>query len=474
MKFQNSEFVHWHAHSEFSQFDGLAKIDKLVMTAREMGFPALALTDHGNVQGWIKFLQHCRATKDKKGKTIPYAPIKPILGCEMYLARKMDIGQYEEKQTVKRKNIKKNQPDGRRGNRHFNLYAMNYKGYQNLCRLSQASFTEGFYFDPRIDIEALDRHSEGLMGGSACLSSVINVNLMYGKYDVAKRVAGILNEILRGNFFLEVMYHGIAEEGAILSDILRLSSELSIPIVCTNDSHYINQGQADSQEVFLCMSQQRCMKDPKRLRFKHKEFYLKSAEMMGEIFGEIPHALYNSVEMAERINTRDIEENLFGGMRLPHFEIPEKYKNAYDYLCELAWEGMKKVGWDNSKPHIEALKKELQDVRVAYESNNYDFSTYFLIVRDYIDHARQKGILVGCGRGSGYASVLLRCLGITYGVDPLKQGLLWERFLGFDDRQFIKESDFGFDVDLIQAAADKDDLDDDRDLEEDLGGVDRY
>ena len=197
------------------------------------------------------------------------------------------------------------------------------------------------------------------------------------------------------------------------------------------------------------------------------EFYLKSAEEMAKIFGSHPEALTNSVALAERINTRDIEENLFGGMRLPVFNIPEGNKDSFEYLEKLAWEGMKRVGWDKSQPHIDALKMELNDVLVARDSNSYDFATYFLIVRDYIEDARKKGILVGCGRGSGYASVLLRCLGITYGVDPIEYGLLWERFLGFDDRRFIKESDFGFEVDIVQQT-----LDMDSDEEDDEEGED--
>jgi len=472
MKFSNKDFVHFHCHSEYSKFDGLAKVDELVLTARKMGFPALALTDHGNIMGWIKFLQQCRVTKDKKGNEIPYAPIKPILGCEFYLSRQMDMGQNEEKKDTAL--IKKIQPDGRRGNRHINLYAMDYDGYKNICRLSQGSFTNGFYFDPRVDIDFLARHSKGVMCGSACLSSVVNVNLMHGRYDRAKHICGLFNEIFDGNFFLEVMYHGIREEREIIPDILKLSTELNIPVIATNDSHYIKSSQGKSQEVLLCMSQQRCMKDPKRLNFGHQEFFLKSAQQMAEIFGFAPQALYNSVKMAERINTKDIEQNLFGGMRLPKFDIPVEHKNPYQYMEKLAWEGMKKVGWENSKPHIDALNMELNDVKVAYEANNYDFSTYFLIVRDYIQHAKEEGVFVGCGRGSGYASVLLRCLDITYGVDPLKYGLLWERFLGFDDKRYINEKDFGFDVDLIQEAAEKSDLEDDRELEEDLGGVDRY
>jgi DNA polymerase-3 subunit alpha len=284
---------------------------------------------------------------------------------------------------------------------------------------------------------------------------------MYGKYDRAKEVCGVFKDIFGENFFLEVMYHGISEERAIIPLILKLSSDMDIPVVCTNDSHYIYKDQGKSQEVLMCMSQSRCMKDPKRLKFNHMEFYLKSAEEMAKVFGHLPHVLENSVVMAERIDTLDIEKNLFGGMRLPDFQIPEKYNNSYDYLCELAWEGMKRIGWDKSKPHVDQLKLELGDVKVAMDNNNYDFSTYFLIVRDYIEFAEKNDILVGCGRGSGYASILLRCLGITYGVDPIEHGLLWERFLGFDDLRFIKESDFGFQEDMLQKAADKEDFSED-------------
>lgn len=469
MKFENKDFVHFHTHSEMSGFDGLAKIDELVLQARKMGFPALALTDHGNIQGWIKFLQQCRATTDKKGKEIPYEPIKPILGCEFYLSKKMDMGQNAEKKDTEL--IKKYQPDGRRGNRHLNLYAMNFEGYKNICRMSQSSYIDGFYYDPRIDIELLSKHSEGVMIGSACLSSVINVNLMYGRYDKAKEACGVLKEISKGNFFLEVMYHGIKEEKEIIPDIFKLSSELDIPVICTNDSHYISDGEGNAQEVLLCMSQQRCVKDPDRLKFGHMEFYLKSAEEMSKMFGNAPNCFYNSVAMAERIDTKDIEHHLFGGMRLPKFDIPKGYKDAYEYIKDLAWEGMRKIGWDMSKKHVEALEMELNDVKVAHDVNNYNFSTYFLIVRDYIQHAKDEGVLVGCGRGSGYASVLLRCIGITYGIDPLEHGLLWPRFLGFDNKRYVKESDFGFDVDIIQEIAERDT---DRDIEDDMGGVDRY
>ncbi len=470
MIFLNKDFVHFHVHSSYSQFDGLAQVPELVMQARKMGFSALALTDHGNVMGWIKFLKNCRATTDKKGKEIPYPIIKPILGVEMYLARYLDIGQNDDKKNITK--IKNLQPDGRRGNRHINLYAMNFEGYKNICRMSHKSYVDGFYFDPRIDIETLANHSSGVMVGSACLSSIINVNLIYGRYDCAKKICSIFKDIFKDNFFLEIMYHGIKEEKEIIPSILKLSSEMCIPVIATNDSHYIIDKHGKAQELLMCMSQQRCIKDPSRLKFNHMEFYLKSAEEMSRMFKYIPNCFHNSLAMSEKIDSHDIERNLFGGMKLPKFKVPEEYSSSYDYLCKLAWEGMKRIGWSNSSKHIEALKIELNDVLVAQENNNYDFSTYFLIVRDYIQYARDNNILTGAGRGSGYASVLLRCLGITYGVDPIEHNLLWQRFLGFDDLKFIKSNDFGFEQDTGPMIID--DSSDEESEAEDLGGINRY
>lgn len=473
MAITNKDFVPLHVHSSYSQFDGLAAVPDLVLKAREMGFTAMALTDHGNVMGWVQFLKECKATSNKKGP-IEYDPIKPILGCEFYLSRQMNVGQYEVKRDSEGKKMapKDFQPDGKKGNRHLNIYARNWKGYSNLCTLSQRSFTEGFYSDPRIDIDLLAKHSEGLMGGSACLSSVINVNLLYGHYDKAKKMAGLLNEIFKGNFFLEVMYHGIPEEKVIIPEIFKLSSELNIPVVATNDTHYITKDQAPSQEVLMCMSTSRCIKDPKRYSYAYHEFYLKSAQEMLKMFKDVPHVITNSKMMADRVDTADIERNLFGGMRLPKFDIPNEFENSFEYLKKLSWEGLKKHGWDKSEKHIKALEREIEDVRVAKENNNYDFATYFLIVKDYLDASRDMDILIGSGRGSGYASVMLRCLDITYGPDPLEYGLIWERFLGFDDIHFIKESDFGFEEEV--KAVEVDELDVDRDLEDDQGGVDRY
>jgi len=428
---QNKDFVHLHVHGTASNFDGLAPISKLVMRARKMGFEALALTDHGNVGGLITFVNECKLTQDKKGNDIPYPILKPLLGEEFYMS---------SGHTNKSKEL---QPRMRKGNHHLVLIATNFKGYQNLCRLSHKSWIDGFYMDPRIDFDLLSTHSEGLICSTACLAGLVNSQLMYDRYDLAKKTCGIFKEIFGERFFLEVMYHGIRMEQEIMPDILKLGRELSIKVIASCDCHYIDKKQADSHEMFMCMSTGKCMKDPNRLKFPYPEFYLKSADEMLKIFKNIPYVLTNTKLVADMVDDEDIDKNLFGGMKLPKFDLPEG-KTAFQYLKELSIEGMKELGFDKSKPHIEALKKELGDIKVAWENNGYDFATYFLIVWDIINFAKKNDIMTGPGRGSGFGSILLKCLGVTWGADPIEYGLLWERFLAFAPRRVLMEKDFGF------------------------------
>ena len=354
--------------------------------------------------------------------------------CEFYTCRKMEW------------QSKDKQPDLRKGNRHLILLAKNWEGYQNLCYLSNESFTKGFYFDPRIDLEILAANSKGIMVSSACLSSLINANLYFDRYDAAKKAASIFKDIFKEDFFLEVMFHGINAQAKIIPDIIKLGKELDIPLIATQDAHYLEKDQALSQEVLSCMNMSRCLKDPKHNRMPYDEFYLKSAEEMMKIFKDIPQVIYNTLSVAERVDSEDIVRNLFiSGMRLPKIDIPAPFKDAQEYLEYLAWEGMKKIGWDKSEEHVKRLKLEIGDIKVAKENNNYDFATYFLIVRDYVNYANEKGVLVGPGRGSCYASVLLRCINVTYGLDPMCYNLFWERFLGFCGQKFVTEKDFGFD-----------------------------
>ena len=428
-KIKNSEFIHLHNHTEFSAFDGLNKMSSFPHLARKMGFKALGITDHGSVGGLVKFFQECTKSYDKNGNKIEYDPIVPLLGCEFYLAKDRFA------------KSKKEQVDGRKGNRHLVLIAKNWKGFQNLCTLSEKSWTEGFYNDPRIDFSLLEQYHEGLVCSTACLSSIVNSNLLHGRYDHAKRIATKLKDLFGDDFYFEVMYHGLDAERYIIPDVFKLADSLGSKVVATNDCHYSCKDDGASHEVLMCMSTSRCIHDPKRLKFPYHEFYLKSAEEMADIFSDRMDSIYNTMDIAAKVDYKDISKN-FGGMRLPKFPMPESFNDPHDYLEYIAWQGLKDLGLDHSEKHINRLRLELDDVKIAKLNNNYDFATYFLIVRDYIQFAKSKGILTGCGRGSGFGSLLLKTLGITYGVDPIEHNLLWERFLGFDTKKFVREQDF--------------------------------
>lgn len=463
-KLTNADFTHLHNHTEYSSFDGVNKVSEFPGHAAEMGFKALAMTDHGNMGGAFKFINQC----NKVG-------IKPIVGCEFYLAKDRHI-HFKNKKDKRGNVLEAGQTDGRKGNRHLVLIAKNWEGYQNLCRLSQASWTEGYAFqDPRIDFELLEKHHEGLICSSACLSSVVNANLLHNRYDQARKAAGKLKELFGEDFYLEAMFHGIDAEGMIIPDILKLSEDIGCKCVASNDCHYCKQKHGQSQELLMAMSTSRCLHDPKHIHFPFHEFYLKSVDEMQVHFGTHPELLTNTNLVVDSIDSDSIIENLTGKMRLPRYPIPEGFKNPYDYLEHLSFEGLKKLGWHESKEHVDRLKMELNDVKVVWENNRYDFATYFLVVRDYITAAKDMDILVGCGRGSGFGSVLLRCLDISYGPDPLKYGLLWERFLGFDTKYFISERDFGLGEDQNEARNALAETEDEaREVEDDLGGVDRY
>ncbi len=476
----NADFCHLHCHTEFSSFDGLNKIgsdDKdgkvtrygFPMLARKQGFKALAMTDHGNIGGALKFMNECtRPAKDENGNELP--PIKAIIGCEFYLSKNRIAHSKDE------------QPDGRKGNRHILLLAKNWTGYQNLCRLSQESWNNVYHKDPRIDIDLLNKHHEGLILSSACLSSVINANLLRDRYDQAKKSVQIFKDIFKDDMLLEAMYHGMDSEAMIIPDILKLGQEMNVPVICTNDVHYSCKDAGPSHQLLMAMSTSKCMTDPKRLSFPYQEFYLKSASEMAQHFGSHPEMLLNTMAVADKIDPQNILTNLKSGMRLPRYPIPEGFNSPHDYLEHLAMKGLRDLGLDTSDKHCKRLRMELDDIRIAWENNKYDFATYLLIVQDYVQEAERRNILTGPGRGSGYGSVLLRVLGITYGPDPLEYGLLWERFLGFDDRYFVDAADFGIDeqslYDLTTDTDDAFDVEDmmgeERDVEDDLGGVDRY
>lgn len=380
--------------------------------------PAVGLTDHGTVAGAIEFIKTCREEK-----------IKPILGSELYFCRNHKV------------HNKDGQPDARRGNRHLNVIAKNYQGYQNLCALSHTSCIDGYYYDPRIDFELLNKHKEGIVVTSACLSNIINWNLSIDRYEHAKNAAGMFKEVFGDDFYLEMMYHGIDEEAKILPEIQKLSQELDIKIICTNDCHYLKKQDAEFHEIVMCMSSRKTLKDPKRLKFPYKEFYFKSSEEMSKIFNQVSLYMQNTMEIVEKCDYSDII--LHGQMLLPKFDLPPGQSNSYDYLCKLAWEGIKKLELHDSKNHVDRLTMELSDIKLIYDTKRYDFATYFLIVHDIMEWSRKNDISAGV-RGSGFGSLLLQCIGVTdSAVDILSKNLYWERFLGFDMRRFISEDDFG-------------------------------
>jgi len=385
-KITNSDFCHLHNHTEYSAFDGLNKIKEFPLAARKKGFKALAMTDHGNIGGAIKFMQEClKPANDENGNEIPTC--KPIIGAEFYFAKN------------RHHHSTKEQTDKRKGNRHLVLIAKNWTGYQNLCRLSEHSWSEGYFFDPRIDIDLLSKYHDGLICTSACLSSVINANLLHDRYDQAKKAVSLFKDLFGKDFHLEAMYHGIDAEGMIIPDILKLGKDMDVQVHATNDTHYCEKCQGESQEILMAMSTSRCMNDPSRLSFPYKEFYLKSAQEMSKIFGSHPELLTNTMDVADKINTNDILTNMTSGMRLPRYDIPKNFDSPHDYLTHLSYEGLKKLEWDQSPEHVARLELELGDVKVAWDNNKYDFATYFLIVRDYMDEARRRDILTGCGRG---------------------------------------------------------------------------
>lgn len=411
---------------QYSKFDGFNSVKDLVRSAKKSGHRAVGLTDHGTFAGAVDFLATCR----NEG-------IKPILGMEAYMSRYY-LGKDKE-----------SQPDKRRGNRHVNIFAKNYQGYKNLCTLSQESSLNGYYYDPRIDFDLLSKHREGLIVTSACLSNVVNWNLSIDRYDKAKKAAAAFKDIFGEDYYLEIMYHGIDTEAKVLPLIQKLAKELDIKMIATNDCHYPTKGDAEYHEVLMCMSSGRCIKDPKHIKFPYSEFYFKSTEEMSQVFGHIHTAMTNTLEIMDKCDYSDIIFVEDGGeMRLPHFDLPEGFTSPHDYLEHMAWEGLKNLGLGDSKEHIKHLRQELSDVRLIWDTKRYDFATYFLIVEDIMKFARENDIPSGI-RGSGYGSVLLKCLGISEGVDPLEFDLMWERFLGFDWKMFLCEDDFGIKEDQI-------------------------
>ena len=401
------DFTHLHVHTEYSLLDGSAKIKELVNRAKELGMKSLAITDHGVMYGAIDFYKAAMA-----------AGIKPIIGCEVYVAP----GSRFDREITK----------GDDRYYHLVLLAKNNQGYKNLSKIVSKGFTEGYYYKPRVDIEVLSTYSEGIIALSACLAGEVAVNLRKDNYDRAREVALKYQDIFgEGNYYLEMQDHGIPEQRIVNTGIMRLSKETGIPMVVTNDSHYIAAEDAEAHDVLLCIQTGKLVSDQDRMRYDGGQYYLKSPEEMSELFKYAKEAVENTNKIADMCNV----EIVFGEQKVPEFAVPEGY-DAYTYLSKLCYDGLSK--------RYSPVTKDLQD-RLEYELNtikNMGYVDYFLIVSDFIRYAKENGIAVGPGRGSAAGSIVSYCLEIT-NIDPIKFNLLFERFLN-PERVTMPDIDIDF------------------------------
>ena len=404
-------FTHLHLHTGFSLLDGSSKISELVKRVKELGMDACAITDHGVMYGVIEFYKACKAVG-----------IKPIIGCEVYVAPNSRFEKGTEK-SAKRYN-------------HLILLAENDIGHKNLMKIVSRGFTEGFYYKPRVDYELLKEYHEGIIASSACLAGIVPTKLREGDYEGARVEALRLRDIFgENNFFLELQDHGLPEQKFANQGLMRISAETGIPLIATNDCHYLYKEDAEAHDVLICIQTQKIVTDDDRMKYEGGQFYVKSPEEMKEIFHYIPEAIENTEKIAERCNV-DIE---FGKYHLPEYPVPEGY-TALSYLNKLCEDGFKK----RYEGIAENKENELR-TRLKYEIdtiNNMGFVDYFLIVWDYINFAKEHNIAVGPGRGSAAGSIVAYCLGIT-GVDPIKYNLLFERFLN-PERVTMPDIDIDF------------------------------
>ncbi len=387
-----SDFVHLHVHTEYSLLDGAGRVGKLIERAKELGMKAIAITDHGVMYGVVDFYKKAK----NKG-------IKPIIGCEVYVASR----------SMKDKNPKYDS-----NNYHLVLLVKNQEGYNNLIKLVSMGFTDGFYYKPRVDIEVLKKYSKGLVALGACLAGQIPSLLLNGSYDKAKEVALVYRDIFEeDSFYLEIQDHGIKEQALVNQELVRLSKETGIPLVASNDVHYVNREDSKAHDVLLCIQTGKTIDDEVRLKFSGEEFYLKSYDEMHELFRYSPEAVENSNKIADMCNM----DFIFGQVHLPAFDVPEGY-NSDSYLRYLCFEGL------NLK--YKEITEEVRE-RAEYELSvitKMGYADYYLIVWDYVKFAKDNGIMVGPGRGSGAGSLVAYCVGIT-NIDPMKYNLIFERFL---------------------------------------------
>src|SRR5580765_3858827 len=413
-----SEFVHLHLHTEFSLLDGACRIDELLDQAVALGMPAIAVTEHGNLFSSVIFHDHARA----RG-------LNPILGCEVYVApgsRHTKSGNPGETQN------------------HLVLLAENLEGYHNLIKLVSAGYTEGYYYKPRIDKALLAQHAKGLIGLSSCLKGEVAEGLSHQQERKAIEAAAAYRDILGPeNFFLEMQWHGIEDQRVVNAGLPGLARDLKLPLVCTNDVHYLRESDAHPHDVLLCIGTGKAFTDPKRLRYDSRNFFLKTPEQMAEAFKDFPDALANTMRIAERCDVKIATDKNF----LPNFDVPAGF-TLDGYFEHIVREGFKdRLTKLRHLASIGALRHTIDEyeTRLSYEIamiKKMEYPGYFLITWDFIKYARDQGIPVGPGRGSAAGSLVAYCLRIT-DVDPLDFDLIFERFLN-PERVSLPDIDIDF------------------------------
>ena len=413
-------FTHLHVHSEYSLLDGMSKINKAPEYVKSLGMDSLAITDHGVMFGIIDFYKSCK----KSG-------IKPIIGCEVYVAPRTRFDK---------------DPDRDRNMNHLILLAENMIGYKNLTKLVSAAFTEGFYFKPRVDKELLREHSEGIICLSACLAGAIPRKILNGDYSGAKAEALELRDIFgKDNFYLEIQNHFLDDDKPATQGLVKLSDEIGAPLVATNDAHYIKRSDAKAHDVLLAIQTGSTVDDENRMRFANDEFYLKSESEMMELFPDHPEAIENSHKIAERCNV----EFEFGEYHLPEFIPPEGMTNK-DYLRNLCYDGLERRYGSEALQDGSKYRDRLESELEVIEKMGY--VEYFLIVWDFIHYAKSNDIPVGPGRGSAAGSIVAYSLAITE-IEPIKYNLIFERFLN-PERVSMPDIDVDFCIDRRQEVID--------------------
>ena len=417
-----AEFVHLHIHSEFSLLDGANRIKDIPVRAKELGMKAIAITDHGVMYGVIDFYKACK----KEG-------IKPIIGCEVYVAPR---SRFDKEPGVDKQYY------------HLILLAKNNQGYKNLSKLVSIGFTEGYYYKPRIDLEVLEKYHEGLIVLSGCLAGAVNRALLEGQTEKAEEIALWHKNVFGEDYYIEIQNNGIREQVLANQKLIQLARKLNIPLVATNDAHYLKKEDAYNHEILLCIQTGKRMSDEDRMKFETDELYIKSPEEMSEYFSAFPDAIENTVKIADKCNV----EFEFGHTILPNYDVPKEYPTHYDFLKKLCDDGLKQRYGEN--PSEEILKRAEYEIGIIKKMGYVD---YYLIVWDFIHYAKSHNIPVGPGRGSGAGSILAYAIGIT-DIDPMKYGLLFERFL---NPERISMPDFDVDFsderrqDVIDYVADK-------------------